>query len=227
MPRNVTAGTTSRVEQFLARTAQATMQGNLIFALDATASRGPTWDLAAHLQSKMFNEVATIGSLDVQLVYFRGGEGNFVAECKSSEWTSDPKRLATLMSRIRCEPGLTQIGRVIAHALHETSRRKIGAMVFVGDSFEEPPEHVMPQARRLSEHNVPVFVFQEEHDREAEAAFREIARVTRGAYHRFDQGSAKQLGELLRAVAAFAVGGVLALEKQGTASAQLLLRQIR
>jgi hypothetical protein len=229
MAKNVTTDS-SRVDDLLAEAvAERTtaLRGSLIFALDATGSREPTWDLAAHLQLKMFDEAARIGSLDAQLVYFSGGHGEFAAKCKSSKWTSDPKHLAILMSRIRCEPGLTQIGRVLTHTLDETSRRKISAMVFVGDSFEELPEHVMPQARRLSEHNVPVFVFQEEYDREAETAFRGIARVSRGAYHRFDAGSAKQLGELLRAVAVFAVGGAPALEKQNTESARRLLTQLR
>ena len=61
----------------------------------------------------------------------------------------------------------------------------------------------------------------------AKARFEEIARLTHGAYHRFDQGSARLLAELLRAVAAFASGGVAALEKQGTAAARLLLGQVR
>ena len=52
-------------------------------------------------------------------------------------------------------------------------------------------------------------------------------RITKGAHLRFDQGSAKQLGELLRAVAAFAVGGITSLEKQNSNAAKLLLGQIR
>ena len=70
-------------------------------------------------------------------------------------------------------------------------------------------------------------MFQEGHDPEAELHFRKIAERTHGAYHRFDQGSARQLGELLRAVASFAVLGIAALEKQGSEASRLLLRQIR
>src|SRR5262245_23084506 len=44
------------------------MRGRLIFALDATASRQPTWDTACTLQGEMFCE---IGGLDLQLVYYR------------------------------------------------------------------------------------------------------------------------------------------------------------
>jgi len=100
-------------------------------------------------------------------------------------------------------------------------------MVLVGDSAEEPRTHLMPPARRLADLGVKIFAFQEGHDPEAEVIFRELAQITGGAYQPFDQGSAKQLGELLRAVAVFATGGVLALEKQGSDAARLLLRQIR
>jgi hypothetical protein len=46
-------------------------RGRLIFAMDATMSRQPTWDLALGLQADMFHAVKEVGSLDVQLVYFR------------------------------------------------------------------------------------------------------------------------------------------------------------
>jgi len=39
---------------------------------------------------------------------------------------------------------------------------------------------------------------------------RNIATLTRGAYCRFDPGAARQLAELLRAVAVFTVGGLIA-----------------
>ena len=47
-------------------------RGRLVFALDATMSRQPTWDSACALQADMFREAASIGGLDIQLVYFRG-----------------------------------------------------------------------------------------------------------------------------------------------------------
>jgi hypothetical protein len=56
------------------------------------------------------------------------------------------------------------------------------------------------------------FVFQEWDDPTAELAFRQIAKLTQGAYCRFDAKSADQLRELLGAVAAYAAGGLSALE---------------
>ena len=97
-------------------------RGRLIFAVDATASWQPAWDLAARLQSQMFRTVAAIGGLDVQLVYFRGYE-----ECVASRWLSDAKALAAIMSRVTCAAGHTQFGRVLAHARKEHAREKVNA----------------------------------------------------------------------------------------------------
>ena len=220
--------TLSRVDRFLTNVFRrpAAVRGNLVLAIDATASRQPTWDTAAHLQSGMFREVASIGLLDVQAVFFRGSL-HADAECKASNWLSDPAKLAAFMTGVTCRAGLTQIVRVLDHVLRESNQRKIGALVYVGDCCEEPRDHLVPLARRLADQNIPIFIFQEGLDPQAEMIFREIAQVTKGAFQRFDQGSARQLGELLRAVAVFATGGVTALEHHGSDAARLLLGQIR
>ena len=195
-------------------------RGRLIFALDATASRQPTWDTACQLQADMFREAAAIGGLDVQLVYYRGRD-----ECRASQWVSQPEQLAGLMERIDCRTGFTQIGKVLAHAKRETQNLKVQALVFVGDAMEEKLDDLCHAAGELG---VPAFMFQEGDDPTAEQAFREIARLTHGAYCRFDPGAAHQLAELLRAVAAYAAGGMKALAAiQHSASATRLLLQLR
>ncbi|MGZ5919420.1 MAG: VWA domain-containing protein, partial [Hyphomicrobium sp.] len=77
---------------------------------------------------------------------------------------------------------------------------------------------------------VPVFMFQEGREPRAERAFKEIARLTRGAYCPFDAGSAKQLRELLKAVAVYASGGRKALvalsEESKSGAAMRLLEQL-
>ena len=194
--------------------------GRLIFALDATASRQPTWDSACRLQADMFREAAGIGGLDVQLVYYRGRD-----ECRASPWVSQPERLAALMERIDCRTGFTQIGKVFAHAKRETQNLKVQALVFVGDAIEEKLDDLCHAAGEL---RVPAFIFHEGDDPIAEQAFREITRLTRGAYCRFDPGAAHQLAELLRAVAAYAAGGLKALAAvQSSAGAARLLLQLR
>jgi hypothetical protein len=169
-------------------------------------SRQPTWDQACHLQADMFREAEAVGGLEVQLMYYRG-----LAECRASPWISDAGRLANLMTRIDCRGGHTQIGRVLRHARQQTETARVQALVFVGDAMEEPLDDLCAAAGELGLLGLPAFMFQEGSDPIAEQAFREIARLTRGAYCRFDIGSAHQLGELLRAVAVYAAGGFKAL----------------
>jgi hypothetical protein len=197
-------------------------RGRLIFALDATHSRSETWDTACMLQADMFREAASAGGLDLQLVYYRG-----LDECRASRWISDATRLGKIMSTIMCRSGHTQIGRILDHAVKETRLLSVNALIFVGDAFEEEADTVIPVAHELGRLGVRVFMFQEGNDRAVESVFREIASVTKGAYCRFDQGSAHQLAELLRAVAAFVTGGMTALAARKDAGAIKLLGQMR
>ena len=195
-------------------------KGRLVFALDATMSRQPTWDMACALQADMFREAASIGSLDIRLVYYRGFN-----ECRATGWISDSAQLAKLMSKIDCRGGNTQIGKVLSEARREAVASAVRAVVFVGDAMEEAIDELCAKAGELGLLKVPVFMFQEGHDTTAEQAFREIARLTGGAWCRFDPGAAAQLRELLRAAAAYAAGGheaLLRLSKTGTGAAKLL-----
>jgi hypothetical protein len=197
-------------------------RGRLIFALDATMSRQPTWDTACRLQAEMFRETGSIGGLDVQLVYYRG-----FSECRSSRWVGRPEHLADLMGRIDCRGGHTQIRKVLAHARRETEVGKVQALVFIGDAMEEPIDDLAHSAGELGLLGVPALMFQEGDDAVAEKAFREIARLTRGAYCRFDTGAAETLAELLRAAAIFAAGGWRALNDHSHQhGARLLLSQM-
>jgi hypothetical protein len=205
--------------------AVADRRGRLVFALDATMSRQPTWDAACALQADMFREAASVGGLDIQLVYFRG-----LNECRVSGWVAGSDKLAALMGRIDCRGGHTQIGRVLAHARQEHAKAAVQALVFVGDAMEEKIDDLCAAAGELGLLGVPVFMFQEGGDPVAENAYREIARLSRGAYSRFDAGAAQELGELLRAVAAYAAGGrkaLAALSSRRSAVAGSLLAQLK
>jgi hypothetical protein len=225
------SGASAEVDAFLQKVrtlgpaTQSGIRGRLIFALDATMSRQPLWDTACRLQGEMFGETAAIGGLDVQLVYYRG-----LAECRSSRWVSDARELGSLMERIDCRGGHTQIGKILAHARRENEKRKVQALVFVGDAMEEPIDDLCAAAGQLGLLGLPAFVFQEGHDPVAEQTFREVARLTRGAYCRFDAASAHELAELLRAVAAYAAGGIkalTALQARQNGGAVKLLSQLR
>ena len=201
-------------------------QGRLIFALDATMSRQPTWDVACEIQSEMFSAVGKVGGLAVQLVYFRG-----FGECRASKWVIRSNALRDLMSGITCKGGRTQLCKILGHAKKETvnagAGKKVSALVFVGDAMEEAIDELAHRAGELGLLGVPVFMFQEGHDPIAERAFRDVAKLSGGAYMRFDTGSAAELAQLLAAVAKFASGGLKAIVEDKSKSAQALLRQLK
>lgn len=209
------------VRQARALGATASGSGRLILSLDATMSRQPTWDLACTQQAEMFDAVGKAGALAVQLVYFRG-----LGECRSSSFVTDTESLKRLMTRIQCRSGHTQIGKVLAHALKQTASAKVNALVYIGDAMEENVDDLAEKAGRLGMHGVPVFVFQEGHDRGAESAFREIARLSKGAWFRFDRSAAANLAALLSAVAVYATGGLKALEARNRPEDRLMIQHL-
>ena len=194
-------------------------------ASSARAREKQVWDLALELQANMFAAVKAVGGLDVQLVYFRGFN-----ECGASKWVGDPDALARLMRKVSCQGGFTQIGKVLAHARRESASAKVNAVVYVGDCMEEDVDQLAKLAGELGLVGVPVFLFQEGREPKAERAFREIARLSRGAYCPFDAGSAKQLRDLLTAVAVYATGGRKALmdfsDETKSGAALRLLQQL-
>ncbi len=196
-------------------------RGRLVFAMDATASREATWDQACHIQAEMFSETDALGGLDVQLVYYRGFE-----EFYASPWMSSSEALLKTMTAVTCLGGYTQIGKVLQHTLQETKRKKVNALVFVGDCMEENVDALCAQAGQLAFQGVPVFIFHEGHDITAARAFQQIAQITNGACCPFDARSAQQLKDLLSAVAVFAAGGYKALQdfhqRKGSVVLQLM-----
>jgi hypothetical protein len=215
--------------------ARAAPRGRLLFSIDGTASREPMWDMATTLTAGMFTEAARLGGINVQLCHFGGDEFHH------SSWCPDAHEVVNLMRTIRCKSGATQIAKVLRHIWIENQRQKVDAAVFIGDACEERPGELYDVAMGLA---VPMFMFQEgdslaiyldEHGEivnehppmKVERVFREIAEITGGAYGKFDAGAAGRLGEMLRAVAAFASGGIKALTNQNTDSARLLLAQMK
>ena len=194
-------------------------RGRLIFAMDATASREPTWDQAARIQSAMFADTRALGGLAVQLCYYRGFQ-----EFESSDWIGDSETLLKRMNRVFCAAGLTQIGRVLEHAIAEAGRGRVDALVFVGDCMEESRERLADLAGRLGLLHLPAFVFQEGRDPTAERSFREIARLSGGAWCPFDANSPDLLRDLLGAVAVYAAGGHAALTRYGQARGGAVLQ---
>lgn len=226
--KEISPSAKSEIEGFLEELKRAPKpsgsSGRLIFALDATASRERTWDQACDVQGQMFLEADRLGGLSVQLVYYRGFH-----ECKASGWLKSTAELVRLMTAVSCRAGQTQLRRILRHALKEARVAPVQAMIFIGDCMEEQLDELADTAGQLGLAGVRCFMFQEGHDPAAERAFREIARLSRGAYCRFDRNAPGELRALLGAVAAYAAGGPRALEnlsERGHAVVKLLTRQV-
>ena len=196
--------------------------GRLVFALDATASRQPTWDRASQLQSRMFLATEGLGGLDLQLCYYRGFDDFY-----TSPWVSSGRQLLDIMGQVQCIGGYTQIGRTLDHLLAAHRQQSVQAAVIIGDAVEESVDTLCGKAGKLGMLGMPLFMFQEGHDPAVRQCFQQMALVSNGAYAAFDESSAEHLAQLLAAVATFASGGYEALERLQSAGARHLLQQLK
>lgn len=215
--KSLSSGSANRsVSEFLDKLASvpavkvSDLPARLVFAIDATASRGPTWERACRIQGQMFESASALGGIEIQLCYYQGADLFY-----AGSWCASTDHLRREMAAAYCEAGYTQIGRVLRHAEAEAGSRRVNAVVFVGDCMEEHEDELAAAAGRLGIRNVPVFMFQEGNDTVAARTFRKIADLSGGAYCHFDGSSADQLKSLLGAVAAYAAGGRKALEDYG------------
>jgi hypothetical protein len=213
-----------RVQTMPAVRAGSGRRGRLLFTVDATASRQPTWDRACTLTGHMFEATRALGGLSMSLAYYRG-YGEFMA----TPWLSDVDEITRRMTTVSCLGGQTQIQKVLDHAIAETRKERVNALVFIGDAVEENVDVLAHRAGELGMLNCPGFFFHEGGDPFAERCFRELARLSGGAYAPFDLSSADTLRDLLAAVAVYAAGGREALSRlpaQTSGAAALLTHQL-
>jgi hypothetical protein len=207
----------SHLEKFFERVSPD--PARIMFAVDATASRDKAWDQAAHLRAQMFDAIAAHGGLAMQVCHYRGN-GKFAR----SQWLTNAAAIAAFMAPVRCEAGVTQIEKVLRCAREENRKKPVNALILISDACEENPELLYAQAREIG---LPIFLFQEGDDCAVAEIYREVARLTKGAYSRFDASAAQHLADLLRAVAVFATAGAQGLIAQKSTAATLLLGQIK
>lgn len=182
--------------------------GRLAVIVDATSSRQPTWDIAAHIQSEMFEAALDNGGLEVQLLFFRGFQ-----ELKRTKWLRDPARMQSAMGSVHCRAGHTQIARALDAVAEEAQQGPVAAFVYIGDACEENIDEIGHAAGRLGARGVKGFVFLEGQDPAARAALSEMARLTRGSLEVFDINAADRLRALLGAAGAYASGGEAGLAR--------------
>src|SRR5271156_334462 len=97
-------------------------RGRLLFAMDATASREPTWDHACGIQGEMFVAADALGGLDVRLAFYRG-----FGEFKVSTMNSGGTALAPPMGSVSCPSGRTQLGRLLRYAGEQRRETRLDA----------------------------------------------------------------------------------------------------
>jgi hypothetical protein len=217
------------IEQFLGNTSHLPQRtssavkttGRLLFALDATASRQPSWDRACQLQARMFKASSSLGGLQLQLCYYRG-----LNEFHTSPWLQDSQSLLQTMQSVRCLGGYTQLGRVLNHARKEHANKPLQAVVIIADAAEENIDALCAKAGQLGMLGLPLFMFQEGFDAAVKQGFQQMAQLSKGAYAAFDEHSADQLAALLAAVATYASGGQQALQQLQSPAARQLLQQL-
>ncbi len=208
MSKQLKKSNQTEIEQFLVQaeqTQELTKQGkqipHILFALDATASRQATWDIASHHQAEMF-DVLKNEKLAVQLAYYRGHN-----QFSTSSWLQNGDALKEEMLRVHCLAGLTQIHHVLHHAVSQCAKVSLKAVIFIGDALEEPIQPLYDLSGQLQLYRVPIFMFQEGHDPLVKQAYKQMAKLSGGAFAQFDAQSAERLKLLLAAVSLYARGG--------------------
>lgn len=205
----------------------ASPRARLVFALDATGSRQPTWERAKILQADMLRTASELGTLDISVGFFRE-----VDDCQFTDFISDPDELAGIMAEVRTRAGSTQIQTVMDETLTRHYEKPIAALVFVGDTIEETRANLFARAQAMgtASPKLPMFIFHEttsDTSPSDETNFRKMAEMSGGAYAKFSEGSIAILKDLLESVAAYATGGLAALEARGSSAATLLLSQLK
>lgn len=194
----------------------------LIFGLDATASRSPTWLAAQRLQAEMFAEAAKLGTLEMKIAFFHGSDALY------SHWSTKGEELASLMQSVTCISGNTQIERLFRHALDESAVRHVDVFVYIGDTMEEHLPTLQAAAKAMGDLGIKLFMFQEGHSSTTREQYQEIVKANgHGAYFQFDDGAIKAMSDLLKAIAEYATGGIEALKRSSLPGAKLLLTQIK
>jgi hypothetical protein len=163
----------------------------LVFGVDATASREHAWTIARDVQAKMFIEAANNDvNLNLQLVYYGG------STCRASKWKSHGEELARLMATVECSAGMTQIERVLRHALREHEQAPIQGLTFIGDAMEEELDILAGLADKLGAAGVPLHMFLEGNDAVARNAFRLLALRTGGTFSQFNAAKSETVQRL-------------------------------
>lgn len=176
----------------------------LLFAMDATASRQASWDVAQEITLSMFDVIP--GGLKIALAHHSGGQLREVTDFKD-----DSSFFKKKINAVRCVAGETALNQVLENASEIPG---LNSLIYIGDAFEENPASAFEIARKLKAKGVPCFLFQEGDNPYVKETFTSIAEITGGAVFPFAMDSLLHVRERLDAIAAFAAGGMKLLQEK-------------
>ncbi len=184
----------------------------LLFRIDATASRRPSWDLARTITAVMFDSLPD--QLDVALTWHAS---SMLQEI--TPFASDATRFAEAVRAMHTQAGATRLNAILQEAIGISPH--IRALVYAGDCYEEEVEIAYAQARKLKLLGVKCFFF---HDtlsdpnspyvRQAREVFEKIVAITGGMVLSFAPDTPEQMKDPLEAIATYAAGGLKLLEQR-------------
>ena len=190
------------------------------FLIDATASREHTWEQAQTIQAKMFHSASGLTALKLRLVYFGGNR------ITKHGWNDNERGVAAHMAAVRCSAGLTQIIEGLEAFIDEKPENRAGAIILIGDCFEEDSAIAAKTAALLKAKNIKVFSFIEGEDWTAHSVFKNLATITGGKFAKF--GDDLPLDDLCEGVALMTYGGEKALTRlKNDKVRQLLLPSLK
>ncbi|MCC8978897.1 hypothetical protein [Bradyrhizobium acaciae] len=190
---------------------------NLIFALDATASRERFWEESKLIQSTMFSAVGTSGlKVRTQLVSYSGLTQ--LGDVAAGDWHSDAEALSDTMENINCVAGHTQIGQVFKHAVRENTQRKVHGLILIGDSCEEDGAQLRALGSELNENRIQLYIMDDGNRSDGRhpdtfRIFRETAEAAEGVYLPLESKSIAKLIDYLRVAAVASSGNIKAVDR--------------
>ena len=191
----------------------------------------PGWDRAKLLQGQMFTAAGGSG-LEMKFAYYGPDNAAGVRRCRiTKRWITDPTDMANLMDRVECSCGCyVNIRDVLAQAASEAEDRPLRAVIIIGDAFHDDPDgldEAAIAANQLRRAGTRVFLIQLGDDPTTARRLQYLARVSGGAYFRFDpRTQERQFADMWEAMSAYTTGGEEAVKATRGQAATLLLEQL-
>ncbi len=190
------------------------------------------WHRAKALQREIF-ETAVGTSLEMKFAFYGPDDAAGVRRCRiTTRWITNADEMSGLIDRAECNCGCyVHIRDVLAQAVTEAEERPLRAVIIVGDAFHDDPDgldEAAISANRLRRAGTRVFLMQLGDDLITARKLQYLARVSGGAYFRFDpRTQERQFSEMWKAVSVYAAGGEEVVKMTGGQAATLLLQHLK